>query len=600
MDSAAYHYRDEHGILLYTVYRGVGKAFRQEAADGSPTLKGVRRVPYRLPALVAAIREGSTIVVVEGEKDAENLAALGYAVTTNSGGSSYRWPENWRTYFEYAKRVVVIADCDKPGRKAATDRAGLIADVCDDVRLLDLDPNRSDGFDASDLLAIEGGSTALAHAIESAPPFKASIVQPQDEGPSRSPSSELAMVRLDTVVPERVEWLWRSRVPLGKVSLLVGDPGGGKSFVSLAIAAAVTTGTPLPDSDASPAANVIAYNAEDGLEDTVRPRAELCGVALDRIHAIRGTENAEGRLVPFALSDTHRVVEAIERLGNVRLVIIDPIASLLAGVDSHRDAEVRASLQVLVELATKTRAAVLVIMHLRKSAAERALYRVGGSIGFTGLARSVLLAGVDPDDGRRAIVPIKQNLAAPVDPVEYRLDTEGRFWWGQIAPELTSNRLLGTQGLRLASALDTASAFLEECLGDGERSANEIERLAKEAGISVATLKRAKDALNIKAHRAGFGKDGRWLWSLPIDAQAVGVYGEETPSSIDAHTDAIDAQASPLSAYGDSMSTYDERAPERGGLSLHGKLCRSCKTLGLAFDMGDGTWQCQACAGGAA
>ena len=367
---------------------------------------------------------------------------------------------------------------------------------------------------------------------------------------SEKTASSLSIVRLDTVRPERVEWLWRSRIPLGKVSLLVGDPGGGKSFVSLAIAAAVTTGTALPDSDAAKPANVVAYNAEDGLEDTVRPRAELCGVALDRFHVIAGVRNAEGLTQPFALSDVYRVADFMEKLGDVRLVIIDPVASLLAGVDSHRDTEVRASLQILVELASRTHAAVLVIMHLRKSSAERVLYRVGGSIGFTGLARSVLLAGVDPDDGRRAIVPIKQNLAAPVDPVEFRLDAEGRFWWGQTAPDLTANRLLAVQSAKPSSAVDRASQFLEDCLADGERRADEVYRFAKEAGISDSTLRRAKDALHVEVQRAGFGKDGHWLWSLPIDAHPMSAYDEEVSSSIGAQLDAIDAQVSDLSAYG--------------------------------------------------
>jgi hypothetical protein len=396
------------------------------------------------------------------------------------------------------------------------------------------------------------------------------------EVPSEKHASALSIVCLDTVQPESVEWLWRSRIPLGKVSLLVGDPGSGKSFASLAIAAAVTTGAALPDSDAAEPANVVAYNAEDGLEDTVRPRAALCGVALSRFHAIEGMRDADGRRTPFGLSDVHHLAGFMEKLGDVRLVIVDPIASLLGGVDSHRDTEVRASLQVLVELAKQTHAAVLVIMHLRKSAAERALYRVGGSIGFTGLARSVLLAGVDPADGRRAIVPIKQNLAAPVHPVEYRLDAEGRFWWGQTVPELSADRLLAAPTSGRANSVDQASSFLEDCLGDGERAADEVARLAAVAKISDATLRRAKKALKIKTRREGFGEEGRWYWSLPIDA----------------HKSAIGAQEHNLSANGDSVSSY---AIKRGDLSDHGKLCSDCKSIDLGYQQNDGTYLCRTC-----
>jgi hypothetical protein len=564
-------------------------------ADSHKTLwaKGDNR-PMRVYGYDRAERmaqRSKTVLIVEGESDSlsawfHKRAALGVP-----GSSLYeKLKIEDVSLFD---RVVVIIEPDAAGRKFAVNVPKRLRELrfAGSVVVVDLPVK-----DLSDLHVEYADNEAEFHRILDAAIENAKPAEIPPDGPGERPASSLSTVRLDTVQPEHVEWLWRARIPLGKVSLLVGDPGSGKSFASLAIAAAVTTGTALPDSDATEPANVVAYNAEDGLEDTVRPRAELCGVELHRFHAIEGMRDADGRPTPFGLSDVHRLAEFMEKLGDVRLVIIDPIASLLAGVDSHRDTEVRASLQVLVELASRTRAAVLVVMHLRKSSAERVLYRVGGSIGFTGLARSVLLAGVDAEDGRRAIVPIKQNLAAPVDPIEYRLDAEGRFWWGQTAPDLTANRLLAVQSTKPTSAVDRASQFLEDCLADGERAADEVYRLAKEAGISDSTLRRAKDALHVKVQRAGFGKEGRWLWSLPIDAHSMSAYGEEAPSSIDAHVDAIDAQASRLSAYGDSMSAYGQSAPERGELSDHGKLCRACKTLDLAYDMGDGTWLCKACA----
>lgn len=532
----------------------------------------------------------TTALIVEGESDSlsawfHERPALGVP-----GSSLYE-----KLKFEDVSpfdRVVVIREPDEAGRKFAFNVPRRLRELgyTGTVVVADLPVK-----DLSDLHIEYAGREAefdriLDTAIENGKPAEILVGSPRER-----PASSLSTVRLDTVQPERVEWLWRARIPLGKVSLLVGDPGSGKSFASLAIAAAVTTGAALPDSDAAEPANVVAYNAEDGLEDTVRPRAELCGVELHRFHAIDCMRDADERPTPFGLLDVHRLAEFMEKLGGVRLVIIDPIASLLGGVDSHRDAEVRSSLQVLVELAKQTRAAVLVVMHLRKSGAERALYRVGGSIGFTGLARSVLLAGVDPEGGRRAIVPIKQNLAAPVEPIEYWLDAEGRFWWGQAAPELTAERLLAAQSSKPASAVEAASQFLEDCLADGERAADEVVRLAKGARISEATLRRAKDALNVTVQRTGFGKEGRWFWSLPIDAHSVSTYGNETSPPIDAHVNSIDAQAPCLSAYGEPMSTYRESISARGELSNHAKLCRACKTLRLAYDMSDGTWLCKTC-----
>ena len=193
-------------------------------------------------------------------------------------------------------------------------------------------------------------------------------------------------------------------------------------------------------------------------------------------------------------------------------------------------------------------------------------------------------------------MPIKQNLAAPVDPVEYRLDADGRFSWGSTAPELTADRLLAPPNARRSSAadaapaFDAASAFLEEHLADGERPANELMNLAREAGISGATLKRAKEALKVKAHRTGFGKAGRWFWSLPIDAHLMSTYGDENPP-----IDHIGARAQLVSTSGDPLGTYDEAAPAPDALSIRSRLCRRCKSLNLAHDMGDGTWLCKAC-----
>ena len=537
----------------------------------------------------------TTVIIVEGESD--SLAAWFHKrPALGIPGSSLYEKLALEDVLRF-DRVVVIREPDEAGRMFAVNVPKQLREFGYTGKVVVVDLPVKDLCDLH-VECIDDAAEfdcVLDAAIENGKPAET----PAGSAGER-PASSLSTVRLDTVQPERVEWLWRGRIPLGKVSLLVGDPGSGKSFASLAIAAAVTTGIAMPDSDVAQPANVVAYNAEDGLEDTVRPRAELCGVELHRFHAIAGMRDAEGRVEPFALSDVYRVAEFIERLGNVRLVIIDPIASLLGGVDSHRDAEVRSSLQVLVELAKQTRAAVLVVMHLRKSGAERALYRVGGSIGFTGLARSVLLAGVDSEGGRRAIVPIKQNLAAPVDPIEYRLDAEGRFWWGQAAPDLTADRLLAAQGSKPASAVEAASQFLEGCLADGERAADEVVQLAKGAGISVATLRRAKDVLSVVVRRDGFGKTGRWFWSLPTDAHSMSPYGGKDQPPIDAQIESVDAQTPCLSAYGEPMSIYGTRISAHGALSNHGKLCRNCKSLRLAYDMGDGTFICEACAEDAA
>ncbi len=331
-------------------------------------------------------------------------------------------------------------------------------------------------------------------------------------------SHGIDLVRLCDVEPEEVEWLWRARIPRGKVTLLVGDPGAGKSFASLAIAASITQGQALPDDDtARTPSDVLLWNGEDGLEDTIRVRAETVGAALERLQVILGTIDQNGNRAAFSLLDVTRLADAIRQTGDVSLVIVDPVAALLAGVDAHRDTEVRAALQPLVELARETRVAVLGVLHLRKGEAQRALYRVGGSIGFVGLARSVLLAATDPEDGRRAIAPLKSNLSALAPPIVYRIDDEGHWWWGATADDLDAEHLLRSLKTERGVSRLAAKDFLRNALAEGPRPAREIMEEAEAAGIPRATMTRARKDLEVTSRRVGgIGEKGEWMLSFPL------------------------------------------------------------------------------------
>ncbi len=322
----------------------------------------------------------------------------------------------------------------------------------------------------------------------------------------------LALTRLSDIESQPIEWLWRPRIPRGKVTLLVGDPGAGKSFVSLAISASVTTGAPLPGGEACAPRRVLIWNGEDGTADTIRPRSEAAGADLARMFVIEGELDPDGVHTPFGLHSIDLLASHVLETGDVGMVIVDPIAALLAGVDAHRDAEIRSSLQPLADFAEMFNVAVLAIAHLNKRDAERALYRVGGSIGFVGLARSVLLAAVDPEDGRRAIAPLKCNLAAMPAPIEYRIDDEGRFWWGQPAGELTADHLLrSVRQERYGGARSTAERFLREVLASGPLPAKDLESFAADRGINARTIERARRDIGVKAIRQG----KEWVLCLP-------------------------------------------------------------------------------------
>jgi len=343
-----------------------------------------------------------------------------------------------------------------------------------------------------------------------------------EQRPKQSPADALDIVRLADIEPENVDWLWRARIPRGKVTLLVGDPGAGKSFASLAIAASITNGAPLPDDDSlRTLGNLFLWNGEDGIEDTIRVRAEAVGVNLQRMHVIRGGFNDAGEARPFSLRDVDRLLAEVQSLGNVRLVVIDPVSVLLAGVDTHVDAAVRSTLQPLVEFARNARVAVLVVLHLKEGEAERIVYRVGGSIAFVALARSVLLVGAD-QEGRRAIAPVKSNLCAAPQPIEFRIDDEGRWWWGKANDDLSAEHLLHVSRSERGAALREAIEFYEEALADGERDARDVAAEARERRITDKTQERARKELGVTSRRVGgIGPDGKWVLSLAKGAKNV-------------------------------------------------------------------------------
>jgi hypothetical protein len=382
-----------------------------------------------------------------------------------------------------------------------------------DVRIVDLYPGRDDGSDIADWLK-EGHTIDELHQIVNATTW---VVVP--ESPSATSGvpeiGPLRLTWLSDVEPEPVEWVWRSRIPRGKITLLVGDPGTGKSYASLAVSASVTNGTPLPDSDANERQRVLIWNGEDGTADTIRPRASAVGASLERLGVIDGELGTDGKRLPFGLRSIAALKTQVEALGNVGLVVVDPISALLAGVDAHRDSDVRASLQPLADFAEKTGTAVLAIAHLNKKQAEQALYRVGGSIGFVGLARSVLLAAADPEEGRRVIAPLKCNLAALPKAVEYRIDDEGKFWWGSMS-NLTAERLLSNNNR--GGAVKEAEEFLKRILANGPLPSSAVDVLREEARLSDKSVDRARKSLGIISYRSKADDDhakGAWIMSLP-------------------------------------------------------------------------------------
>jgi hypothetical protein len=227
-------------------------------------------------------------------------------------------------------------------------------------------------------------------------------------GPSSSaaPKSELdatgsepVIVWLDTVDPQPVEWHWRGRIPRGKITLLIGDPGLGKSTLTIDVAARTTQGADWPDADAgqAPQGRVLFLTAEDGLADTVRPRVDLYGGDASRVGVWTAVRTGSDQR-PVSLSTDLALLDAtLEKYSDVRMIVIDPLSAYLGYKDSYKDAEIRGLVRPLADLADRRRVAVFAVLHMNKAEQFKALYRAQGSIAFVGRREpSLLSAPIQP------------------------------------------------------------------------------------------------------------------------------------------------------------------------------------------------------------
>ena len=337
-------------------------------------------------------------------------------------------------------------------------------------------------------------------------------------------SPEAVLLRLSDVKPQPLRWLWPGRIPLGKLSMLIGDPGLGKSLVTLDVASRVSTGTPWPDATSveNTQGAVVLLSAEDDPEDTIAPRLMAAGADLTKIVALKAvrcevTEDDAGGEFPFSLAGDMPILEkTIETVGGVRLIIIDPISAYLGGrTDSHKDADVRRVLAPLADMAAKHRLAVLAISHLNKRPGVSVMYRAMGSMAFTAAARAVWAVCKDKDDAaRRLVLPVKVNLARDPTGMAYSirdgLEGIGIVAWEAEPVTISAESALSDRGE--APALAEAVEWLENALANGPRPYQELAQDAKANGITKGTLRRAKRRLSIESVKVA----GGWEWSLPI------------------------------------------------------------------------------------
>lgn len=334
---------------------------------------------------------------------------------------------------------------------------------------------------------------------------------------------QLVLVTVSDVNPTSVEWLWPDRIPLGKLTLLVGNPGVGKSFLTMDIAARVTQGKPWPESQIrpNPKGSVVILSAEDDPADTIRPRLDSAGADPSKVFVVKGVQRQDKKegMDLLSLKRDVRLLEGMLRnKPDIRLVIIDPISAYMGETDSHKNAEVRGVLAPLADMASEFGVCVLGVSHLNKDASGQPIYRTMGSLAFTAAPRAVHVVVKEPESERRLLLPVKMNLAKMPDGIAYTVK-DMKLIWDKAPVTVSADEVLGNSstGDQGPSAIEEAMDWLEAFLENGPKHATDVISESRRAGLSKATIRRAKEQMGIKPKKAGFGQQGGWMWGLPDD-----------------------------------------------------------------------------------
>lgn len=458
------------------------------------------------------------IWVVEGEKCADKLNAVfeffgifGQHVCITSGSATSG--DKADLGLLSARRVTIWPDNDQEGQTYATTLSGRLqgqAEVMDivDVCALGLGAKEDcvDWFDQH--------PDATLEQLLSLPLIE-----------TLKPKNEVDIIRMSDLEMKPVNWLWPDRIACGKVTLIAGNPGLGKSQITAMLAAHVTQGYAWPDCPDIPVkvGSVIFLSAEDDPADTILPRLKAADADISRCHALQAIKiegpMGQEQLRGFDLSqDLGRLRSVIDQFGDVRLIVIDPVSAYMGKTKDNNNAEIRGLLTPLSALSSDTGAAIVLITHLNKSTAHDAIGRVIGSIGMIAAARAGYAVSKDPQNPDiRYFVPLKNNIGNDQDGFSFTIQgvkvtdeiETSRIIWGEV---IEAQRVLYPEDDKPTQA-NGASEFLTEVLGEGPKPAAEIFAEGEGPGYSKGTLRRAKQRLGIK-HRK-MGMDGGWEWYLP-------------------------------------------------------------------------------------
>ena len=462
--------RDADGHPRYASSRGINEKFRQDAAGAEKAFGFAHRgTDKQLLVFEAPIDLLSFIELFPKNWQQHNYLSL--------GGVSGKALRQFLSQRPDVERVFLCLDADKAGEDACKRLAALLPDT---VSVTRIQPCMKDWNDVLVHRAEISNRNYFKSIVLKEPPKKDSV----------------KIIRMSDAELTPVEWLWKPYLPFGKLSVLQGNPGEGKTYFAMHLAAACTNGKLLPNMERMEPFNVIYQTAEDGLGDTVKPRLIEAGADLDRVLVIDDSD------VQLTLSD-ERIEKAIIE-NNARLVIIDPIQAYLgADVDMNRANEVRPIFMRLGQVAQRTGCAILLIGHLNKAAGMQSLQRGLGSIDIAAAVRSVMFIGkLKHDPTMRILTHEKSSLAPPGASLAFSLGDEGGFRWvGEY--DITADEMLSGIEPQRETKTQQAKDLICALLAGGKQVLSEdIDKAALERGIPGRTVRDAKrelgDALKSK------------------------------------------------------------------------------------------------------
>jgi putative DNA primase/helicase len=476
---------------------------------------------------MAALRAdpNTQVQITEGEKDADTMIRMGFVATTNPGGA-LSWAEDMTAWLRTlgVRRAVTHEDNDEKGRLRTTNLTAALSGFID-LRVMRY-PDVPAGEDVTWWLEHGHTKDELSERIAAAK--------------AEAAGEELLSTRASEIEIRAYEWLWPERFALGKLALIAGLPDVGKGQTSDYLAARVSTGGAWPCGEGvAPLGSVIMLVEEDDAADTVVPRLMAAGADLTRIHFINMIRRAGAKRMFSLVTDLPLLRQKIETVGDVKLVIVDPITAYLGvgKVDSYRTTDVRGVLGPLVELIQEKRFSGLGVMHFNKKLdVTNALLRISDSLAFAAVARHCYAIIDDAEHERKLFVKAKNNIVrygvqtlayrfqvreVGVDKITGKTVSASYIVWDPEPVDVSASEAMeaaNSDGANIA-ARDDAKMFLKNKLTAGPVKAADLKEEAEANLISERTLKRAKQNLRVVAWKEKSRLDGDWFWELPKEGE---------------------------------------------------------------------------------